>query len=413
MSKFSFQPSASFSVPGKIAVAVLGLGRMGTMHVQAARESRYVSEVYGYEPDAERLRTRSKELGVTPAFSLEHIWADAEIQLVYIATPNETHVPLAIAALKAGKAVMCEKPMGQNLAEARELLKVAKETGGFLQIGFELHYSRLYQQVKAWIDKGLIGKVVNLQCRYYCSEFHKKNSWRSEGTGSFLIGEKLSHYLDLQRWWFGASPESVYSVASPKVVPYFQHEDNHQMILRFPNGGVGTLNFIMYIAESLQRDPLVDLLEQQVDDGHLLQHHICGSKGAIETDVFRRRIRRWEFTDGPQGLKSRIAETVTYPPDEDAEWIHNTHGQNMRVAELVAKGLPPEVSASDAYETMKLCFAAERSEAEQRILRLEEMETLPTEPENTPPSGVLPSPTGTATKRGNGLANLFAAIPSP
>ncbi len=358
-------------------MAVLGLGRMGATHVQAACESPYVAKVHGHEPEAGRLRQRAAELGVAPVASLEEIWRNPAIRLVSIATPNEAHVPLALAALRAGKAVLCEKPMGQTLAEARLLVDAERETGGFLQVGFELRYSRLYQQAKEWLEAGLVGEPVNIQCRYYCCEFHKKKTWRSEGGGSFLIGEKLSHYLDLQRWWFGREPESVYSVAAPRVVPYFRHEDNHQMLIRFAGGGVGTLNFIMYVAESLHRDPLVEVLAKQSDDGHFLQHHICGTRGAIETDVFRRRVRRWEFTDGPTGLESRIVETRTYPPEEDALWIHNTHGQNLRVAELVARGAAPEVSARDAFETMRLCFAAEQSEAEGRVVRLDEASAIP------------------------------------
>lgn len=357
----------------KIDVAVLGLGQMGGTHVKAAQESPYVEKIYGYEPTLERLQTRSTELGVIPAPTLEEIWNNPAIKLVYIASANASHVPLAIAALEAGKAVMCEKPMGETLAEAKAVLDVAEKTGGFLQIGFELHYSRLYQQVKEWISQGMIGEVVNIQCRYYCCEFHKKNTWRSNSTGSFLIGEKLSHYLDLQRWWFNASPENVYSVTAPNVVPYFHHHDNHQMILKFPEGKIGTLNFIMYIAETLHHDPLMDILEKQSDDGHFLQYHVCGTKGAIETDVFKRRLRRWEFSDGENTMESKIVETLTYSAQEDGEWMHNTHGQNLRIAELVAKGLPPEVSARDAYETMKLCFAAEESEKNSRIVALSEL----------------------------------------
>ena len=55
-----------------------------------------------------------------------------------------------------------------------------------------------------------------------------------------------------------------------------------------------------------------EMLEKQSDDGHALEYHICGTKGAIETDVFRRRIRRWEFTDSPSTLESRIVETRTF-----------------------------------------------------------------------------------------------------
>lgn len=345
---------------------------MGSTHVAAAKDSPFVSEVFGYEPDAARRTQRTGELGITP-ITLEALWSRSDIPLVYIASPNETHIPLAIDALRAGKAVMCEKPLGQTLEETRKLLTVLEETQGFLQVGFELRYSKLYQQAKEWIDAGLIGDPVNIQCRYYCCEFHGKDSWRSNSEGSFLIGEKLSHYLDLQRWWFGASPESVYSVQAPRVVPYFRHADNHQMILRFPGGQIGTLNFIMYLAETHRHDPLVDMLEKQSDDGHFLQYHICGTKGAIETDVFKRRLRRWEFSDGETMMQSQIAETLHYPATDDQLWMHNTYGQNQRIAELVATGRPAEASAYDAYETMQLCFAAEQSEVRQAVFPLAEL----------------------------------------
>jgi len=352
-------------------VAVLGLGTMGGEHVKAAKESPHVERVYGYEPDPERRRARCAELEIAPA-SLETIMEDPAVKLIYIASPNDEHVPQAIMGLRKGKAVMCEKPMGTTLSEAAELVEVVEETKGFLQIGFELRYCTMYLKAKEWIDQGLIGDVVNIQCRYYCCEFHKKDTWRSRNTGSFLIGEKLSHYLDAQRWWFGASPESIYSVAAPKVVPYFGHRDNHQMILKFPGGRVGTLNFIMYLAETMHHDPLIDMLEKQSDDGHDLQYHICGSRGAIETDVFKRRIRRWQFSDAPTCQESKIVETLTFPPSDDLQTFHNSHGQDLRVAELVATGREPEMSARDAYETMKICFAAERSEDEERIVRLDE-----------------------------------------
>lgn len=346
----------------KINAAILGLGGMGATHVTAAVKSPYVDKIYGYEPDPEYRNTRCKELGIIPA-ALEEIMADESIKFISIASPNETHIELAEMAMRAGKAVLCEKPMGNTLAEAKHLCEVEAETGAFIQIGFELHYSKMYQMTKKWINDGLIGDPVNIQCRYYCCEFHKKNTWRSNSTGSFLIGEKLSHYLDLQRWFFNKTPETVYSLSAAKVVPYFHHRDNHQILTRYPGDCVGTLNFIMYIAEShTGHDPLRDLLEQQADDGHFLQYHICGTKGAIENDVFRRRYRRWEFGDSPEFMTSKIVEEVTFPPAEDQIHFHNVEEQNMHVIELAATGKPSEMTAREAYETMKLCFAAELSE---------------------------------------------------
>ena len=361
----------------KIDVAVLGLGGMGETHTGAAKASPYVNKIYGYEPDPERCELRAKKLGIQPA-TLDEILNDPKIRFVSIAASNDAHVMLAEAALKAGKAVLCEKPMGSSLEEAIHLIQVKRQTKGFLQIGFELHYSKMYQQIKEWIDQGLIGDVVNVQCRYFCCEFHRKNSWRSNSSApSFLIGEKLSHYLDLQRWFFSGNqkPETVYSLSAPKVVPYYNHRDNHQISTRYSNGGIASLNFIMYSAESLHEDPLLEKLAKQNDDGHSLQYLVCGTKGVLETDVFKRRMRRFEFSDISDGIDNKIVETITFQKEDDQMYFHNTHGQNLRVIELAAKGLPPEVSSEDAFETMRLCFAAEKSEDTGKIIRMDELPT--------------------------------------
>jgi len=360
-------------IMSKIDVAVLGLGGMGNTHVGAAKASPYVNNIHGYEPDPERAALRGKELEIEATSDLDSILNNPEIKLIFIASINSVHAELADKALRSGKAVLCEKPMGETLEEARQMMAAEKETGNFLQIGFELHYSKIYMKAKEWINQGLIGTPVNCHCRYYASEFHSKNTWRSNSTGT-LIGEKLSHYLDLQRWFMCDEVEEVFSMNSPNVVEYFNHPDNHQINMRFKNGTVANLNFLMYLGESDHRDPLLEMLEKQSDDGHFLQYHIMGTKGAIETDVFRRRIRRWEFTDGTERMNSEIIETITYDKADDQKWIHNTHGQNMRIAELVAKGMTPEVSAANAYQTMQLCFAAEKSEQERRIVKLSELD---------------------------------------
>jgi len=355
----------------QIGAAVLGLGTMGETHVGAAKASPYIDKIVGYEPDAERARLRAKELGIDATPDLDSILHDREIDLVYIAGPNEVHCEQAVAAMRAGKAVLCEKPMGTTLDEARHMLQTERETGCFLQIGLEMRYSKLYMKVKEWIDEGLIGTPLNSHCDYQCSEFHLKGSWRSESRTS-LIAEKLCHYVDAPRWWFEDEVKEIYSIAAPNVVQYFNHSDNHQLTYRFNSGAISTLAFFMHTAESFDGDPLQDILEQQQDDGHRLTFLIYGTKGVIETDVFRRRIRRWAFRDAPTKLESRLVETLSYPGEDDLEWVHNVHGQNIEVSRLVAGGLAPGTPAADALESMKLVFAAELSEREHSVVQLSE-----------------------------------------
>ena len=101
----------------KMNAAVLGVGTMGGTHVEAALESPYIDKVYGFEPDPERAKERCGKYGIIPA-DLNAILADPAIGFVSIASPNETHVELAEKCLRAGKAVVLEKPMGCSLAEA-------------------------------------------------------------------------------------------------------------------------------------------------------------------------------------------------------------------------------------------------------------------------------------------------------
>lgn len=357
----------------QIGAAVLGLGNMGETHARAALDSPFISHAMGYEPSAERAALRGKKIGIETSTNLDAIMDDPAIKLVFIASPNPTHADLAIQAMKAGKAVLCEKPISETLETARKVVAVQEKTGQFLQLGFELRYSKMYTQAKQWIDQGLIGDPVNGHCRYYCSEFHLKDSWRSNSPGS-LIGEKLSHYLDGLRWYMGSSVVEVFSMTAPNAVDYFNHPDNHQISLRFANGAIANLNFVMHLAETDAADPLLEVMEKQADDGHSLQYHLFGTQGAIETDVFKRRVRRWKFSDSPKQMVSEIDETVTFPKEEDQKWFHNVYGQDLRIAELVAEGRPPENPVSDSFESMKVCFAAEISEREKRVVSLAELD---------------------------------------
>jgi len=328
----------------KINAAVIGVGEMGLTHLKAAIDSSYVSTVIGFDPDKKRSKELAHKYDIKMADSLEEVLGNPLVDIVYIASPNEFHCLQTIKSLEAGKAVLCEKPMANTLKDAQLILEVQKRTGNFYQSGLEARYSKLYVCVKNWIDSGLIGVPLKSICNYYCSEFHLKDTWRSRSDNFFLIGEKLSHYLDLPRWWFNDEVLDVYSVSSPNFVNYFNHPDNHTIICKFNGGAISTLNFVMGTASTFDGDPLTDPFAMQADDGHKLTCLVYGTKGVIEADVFNRRIRRWEFGDSPQKLTNHIVETLTFEFKDDSEWFHNVYGQDIIVSELVAKKLPPFIT---------------------------------------------------------------------
>lgn len=342
-------------------VAVIGLGNMGKKIIPVIIQAPEVTALIGYDINAEACRNAA-QAGVHIAPSYDAILDDPAVKLVFVAAPNHFHCEFAVAALKAGKAVMCEKPMATTLADAEHMVATAEQLGGFLQIGFELRYSLLYRWVKERIDAGLIGKVVNSQCTYVCSEFHGRGSWRnSPSSGGGMFGEKLCHYVDLPRWWIDSPVVEVRSISAPNIVPYYEVRDNFHTTLRFASGAVSHLTFMMPVATSLRHDPLQNHISTHSDDGHELRYLLYGEKGAIETDVFKRRFRRWEFSLSPEGLQSRVVEDLSWPDDAEADnrYVHNTTDQALDIIHRVANHLPPYTSPGDSLETMKVVFAAE------------------------------------------------------
>lgn len=335
---------------------------MGSKIVGPISASPDVGGVVGFDHDTERCHKAHQQYGVEIASSYEAILQDPEVRLVFIATPNHVHAEMTIAALEAGKAVMCEKPMATTLEDAERMVETAERLNGFLQVGFELRYSQLYRWVKERIEAGLIGQVVNSQCTYICSEFHGRHSWRNKpSSGGGMFGEKLCHYVDLPRWWIDSPVEKVISLSAPNVVPYYEVRDNYHTTLKFANGAVSHLTFMMPVAATLRHDPLQNHISTHSDDGHELRYMLYGGKGAIETSVFGRRLRRWKFSDSPQGLVSQVVEDLTWQPSdiEDNRFVHNTTGQALDIIQRVANGLPPYTSPRDSLETMRVVFAAE------------------------------------------------------
>ena len=190
-----------------------------------------------------------------------------------------------------------------------------------------------------------------------------------------MFGEKLSHYVDLPRWWVGVDVpvKDVFTACSPNVIPYYEVRDNYHTTYRFANGAIGHLTFMMAVGATFQGDPLQDVVSQQQGDGHALQFLIEGTKGAASTDVFGRKLKRWEFGDSPQCMTSNWVEDLTWTPEEDQVYFHNTLDQTHDIVRRVVEGLPPTTSARDAYETTKLCFAAELSADSGDLVKLADL----------------------------------------
>ncbi|MDZ4136009.1 MAG: Gfo/Idh/MocA family oxidoreductase, partial [Paracoccaceae bacterium] len=141
-----------------LRIGLLGAGRIGQVHahaIAATSGARLVAVCDALAPAAAALAT----LHGAEVRSTDAILSATDIDAVLICTPTDTHADLIEAAARAGKAIFCEKPISLDLARARACLKVVRQTGAVLMMGFQRRFDPHFRAVKAAIDAGDIGKV--------------------------------------------------------------------------------------------------------------------------------------------------------------------------------------------------------------------------------------------------------------
>jgi predicted dehydrogenase len=151
----------------KIKTAIVGTGFMGKVHAENVRRlgNVEIAAVVGSRP--ETAQKFADAMGIPWATAkLEEVLAHPEIDAVHICTPNVDHFPMSLAAIEAGKAVLCEKPMTMTVDEARQLVAAAKEKNAVNGVQHNLRYYPNVQQIRQMIKAGDLGEILVVQGTY-------------------------------------------------------------------------------------------------------------------------------------------------------------------------------------------------------------------------------------------------------
>ena len=197
-----------------IGAAVIGTGFIGTVHVEALRRIGVnVRGVLG--STAERGAARADALGVRKAYaSLEELLADDSVQAVHVTSPNDLHVSQARSVLKAGKHVICEKPLALTADESAELVDLAASTGLVNVTNFNIRYYPLNQHARETVAGGGLGDVRLVTGRYFQDWLLLESDWNwrlqpDRGGALRAVGDIGSHWLDLMTYVTGQHVASV------------------------------------------------------------------------------------------------------------------------------------------------------------------------------------------------------------
>ncbi len=186
----------------EVRAGIAGAGFIGRVHARCARLAG--ARVVGVSAStADRGREAAGELGAERGFaSSEELVGSPEVDVVHICTPNHLHLPLALAALEAGKHVIVEKPVALDATGAAELAAAAEAAGRIVTVPFAYRYYATVREARARVSAGELGRLSLLHGSYLQDWLHSPgdDNWRVEpelGGASRAFADIGSHWCDL------------------------------------------------------------------------------------------------------------------------------------------------------------------------------------------------------------------------
>lgn len=286
---------------------ILGAGDIARKHVAAAMQT-----APGHRLGAIMRRNRAEAERFAADFGVERVYTDARalvedpaIDAVFIGTPPSSHAELTELAARAGKHVLCEKPIATTPEEAERMIEACAAAGVRLMICHYQRFNRRHEQMRAWIEQGVIGRVVSARMNFSSTSPPSEGAWRYSRTiaGGGPLMDLGSHCLDLLMYLCGPIERGVVQ-KDALVWSGTGVEDTATMLLKLASGAQATVT--------------THWSARQPDDAARSHVEIWGSEGSLEAyPLFSKdhsgtlRLHREAGTeDHSRGAEEKVHEAV-------------------------------------------------------------------------------------------------------
>ncbi|MCE5280153.1 MAG: Gfo/Idh/MocA family oxidoreductase [Planctomycetaceae bacterium] len=188
-----------------ITWGLIGCGGFGQFTLESVSSLPFIQPVGAADVVQPAADAAAERFGIRAYDSPQALLADETIQMVHIASPPSSHYELALAALNAGKHVLCEKPLALNTDQADRLLQASATAGTICPVNFVMRYVPVTEAVKAVIDSGRLGKVLSARLTNCASDSNLPAEhwfWNRDVSGGIFI-EHGVHFFDLYEYWLG------------------------------------------------------------------------------------------------------------------------------------------------------------------------------------------------------------------
>ena len=229
----------------KIRIAILGCGVIGDVHARAIAELPELCELVALcDVNPARAEEYAKKYNVKAYSDYAEMLRDKEIDAVTICTPSGMHADQAIAAIEAGKHVLCEKPMALTTADALRIREAEAKSDKKLSVIFQMRYTKDIQYLKKVIEEGKLGQLTfcDLYMKYWRDEsYFKASPWRGtfamDGGGA-LMNQGI-HGVDIMHYLCGAPKLLTAKVKT--LVHNIETEDTAIAAVEYPSGALGVI----------------------------------------------------------------------------------------------------------------------------------------------------------------------------
>jgi len=372
-----------------LRAGLIGTGFIGPVHVEALKRlGVQVTAVCGSTKSARSLAEQWGIPEVYGDYDYQALLASPNVDVVHITSPNKVHVEQSLAALKAGKHVICEKPLGMTTKDTARVVAAAAKSDRVFAVNYMCRFAAAVLQMRAMVQRGDLGRILHVQGHFFQDWLLKATdyNWRllaSEGGKLRAVGDIGTHWIDAVSFILSDHVDSVYAMletvhekrfrpkgevqtfakVDPKKMEVFtvDTEDFASVLLRYASG------------------VHANLAVSQVAAGWKcsLAIGIYGSEASVRWDLQQPNElyvgRRDEPNQTLQRATAEFSEDIagfTDYPGGHAEGFSDAHKMQYRaVYQHIArrgKGRPLFATAADGHEEIAICEAILKSAERQK-----------------------------------------------
>ncbi len=340
---------------------IVGCGMIANFHARAVGDIRGASVVACYDTVAASADRFAKANGCAAYHDLRAMVADPKVDIITICTPSGAHMEPALAAAKAGKHVIVEKPLEVTLTRCDRIIDACKKAGVVLSTIFPSRFHESSQLLKKAVDKGRFGKLTvgDAYVKWFrTQEYYDSGAWRGtwklDGGGALM--NQAIHSVDLLAWLMGPV-QDISARTALLAHDRIEVEDVAMATLRFENGALGIIE-----------------ATTAAYPGALKRIEIHGSAGSAVLE--EEDITMWEFAKPARSdtaLRQRMAgKTKTGGGAADPAAIgHHGHTEQFKnVLNAIKKGTQPLIDGSEGRRSVEIILAIYKAAETGRTIEL-------------------------------------------